>query len=169
MFQGRWPNILTVDAKNRLALPAPFRQAGSGDVGDYMIGSLEDPCIYVHTAAQHQAFLDRLAALGETRQSRRVRDFVLWRFEPVTADAQGRITIPSEMIAQVGIQREVCLISQEALLEFWANEVFARVSAEVQASGIADVLEAVFAEEEQERRLQRRAASSAREGNSPTK
>lgn len=169
MFQGRWPNVLTVDAKNRLALPAPFRLQSTGDVGDFMIGSIEDPCIYVHTAEQHQAFLDRLGGLGETRQSRRVRNFVLGRFEPVTADAQGRITIPSEMLAQVEITREVRLISQAARLEIWANEVFTRVSREVQASGIADVLEAVFAEEEQELRLQRRAASLAREGNSPTK
>ncbi|MSR74556.1 MAG: hypothetical protein EXS14_03670 [Planctomycetes bacterium] len=169
MFQGRWPNLLSLDAKNRLALPARFRvdPADAEGGSEFMLGALEDPCLYVHTPAQHAVFLDRLfGRLGDTRASRRAKTYILSRFVPVGADAQGRITIPAFLITHGRLSKEVLLVAQESRLEIWATEVFGALESEVQGTGIADTLEAVFAEEEQERRLLRRTASPAREGNS---
>ncbi len=171
MFQGRWPNHLSLDAKNRLALPARFRvePADSEGGSEFMVGALEDACLYVHTPSQHAAFLDRIfSRLGDTRASRKAKAYILSRFVPVGADGQGRITIPGFLISHARLNKEVLLIAQESRLEIWATEVFGGLESEVQGTGIADVLEAVFAEEEQERRSLRRASGSAREGKSPS-
>lgn len=172
MFQGRWPNLLTLDAKNRLALPARFRTAPADAEGssEFILGALEDVCLYLHTPEQHTHFLDRInGRLGDTRASRRAKSYILSRFVPVAADAQGRITLPAFLIAHARLNKEVLLVSQESRVEIWANEVFAQLEAEVQGTGIADTLEAVFAEEEQERRTLRRTSGPVREGQSPSR
>ena len=54
MFQGRWPNSLTIDGKNRLALPARFRVGLMDQEGnaEFMVGVLNSPCLYLHTPEQ---------------------------------------------------------------------------------------------------------------------
>lgn len=170
MFQGRWPNILTVDAKHRLTLPAPFRPAegldGSSEVTTYMVGVLNDSCLYLHTRAQHERFLERIyRKLGDSRESRRHKTVILSRFVPVTSDASGRITIPGFLLKGAGINKEVLLISQKSRVEIWAKEVFQELQVdEGLPPAVEEALEEVFAEEEREMRESRRGESPAGEG-----
>ncbi len=168
MFQGRWPNSLSLDPKNRLALPARFRGAEVDKDGneEFMVGKLQDACLYLHTPGQHQRFLDRIyRQLGDSRNSRQTKTYVLSRFVPVPSDSQGRLTLPAWLLEVAEIRKDVLLISQESRVEIWGQEVFDRLRTEVEGSGINDVLDTVFAEEERELRSLRRAQRPVGEGN----
>jgi len=158
MFQGRWPNSLALDQKNRLTLPARLREGAQDREGntEFMAGIMTDPCVYLHTEAQHERFLERLASrLGDTASGRRAKTYILSRFVPVHCDAQGRITLPASVIKESGIERDVWIVAQESRVELWAAERLRALEVEVEAAGIGDILESVFAEEQREQREKR--------------
>lgn len=167
MFQGRWPNLLALDPKNRLSVPARFRVGHMDQDGntDFMVGLLQDPCLYLHTDDQHKNFLERIYRhLGDTREGRKAKTWIVSRFIPVRADAQGRITMPAQLLEGASIAKEVVLIAQESRVEVWAVEKFRELEAEVESSGIGEVLERVFAEELQQKKLLHQAQGPVGEG-----
>lgn len=171
MFQGRWPHSLNLDAKKRLALPARVREGLSGGTGstELMVGVLQEKCLYLHDTAQHERFLDRIfGQIGDTRDSRKLKTYILSRFMPVSTDSQGRMTVPQVLLDLAEIKKEVVLISQNSRVEVWGAEHFAALEAEAEAGALDDALEAVFQEEEAENRMLRRAQSPAGEGEVPT-
>ncbi len=168
MFQGRWPNSLALDPKNRLTLPAKLREGEKGrpEVTDFIVGRLEDPCLYLFTPDQHDRFLRRIYdRIGDAKKSRMLKSYVISRFVPVTADAQGRLTLPGWLVEEARIKKDVVLIAQESRLEIWSSESFAALEAEAAAQGIGEILESVFAEEEAELASLRRGNPLGREGN----
>lgn len=158
MFQGRWPNPLSLDDKNRLTLPARLRDGEKDADGnqELMAGVFREKCIYVHSAAQHQDFLDQLfSAFGDDQRGRRAKTYVLSRFVPVRCDAQGRITLTPALLQTAGLERAtegsredratVILVAQDARLEVWESAEFKRLEAEVEADDeIAASIEAAL-------------------------
>jgi division/cell wall cluster transcriptional repressor MraZ len=165
MLQGRWPNVLCLDPKNRLALPARLCE-GEEAVPEYSIGKLSDPCLYLHTPKQHRQFLARLYRhLGETSQSRRLKTYVVSRFMPVVLDGQRRITIPAPLIKAAALERELVLVAQKARIEIWPLQAFETMQAEAAKDELESALEKVYADEESELASLRRTARPDGEGN----
>ena len=152
MFQGRWPNTLTVDAKHRLTLPTVFRGEKSQLQSQFFVGVLLDPCIYLFTESQHHAFLERIYdKLGDSKEHRQHKTVIVSRFTPVTADSNGRITVPSFVLKAARIEKEVLLISQKTRVEIWGVETFTEIEGGDQLTpAVADALEFVFAGEDRE-------------------
>jgi transcriptional regulator MraZ len=132
MLRARYPNDLSVDAKGRLQLPNRIREElGIEDGGtmEFHVGVLLDPCIYVHTEEQHERFLEAFEyVVDDTDHGRMLKTMVHARFAPVTNDRTGRINLSEKMRAEVGIEKEVVVVSMRDRLELWGAAKFAEMN-----------------------------------------
>jgi MraZ protein len=133
----------TLDAKNRIAVPARLRSAFAD--GIYVTKGLE-PCLAGYAPDEFQAYLDRQTA-GVSPLSSKGRD--VQRFTAASAvfqelDRQGRITVPARQLDYAGIRREVTIIGVEDHLEIWDRVAWAEYLAhlEEEADATADELAA---------------------------
>ena len=101
MLDFTWPNTLTLDQRARLSLPVPAREGHAEPDGSvsFMVGVLpEEGCIWLLTPAQFRSFFDRVQAwVGDNKAGRQLKTVMRSSFSRVSADAQGRITIPPEI------------------------------------------------------------------------
>ena len=118
LFTGAYEH--SIDAKNRLAIPAPIRhQLSSGDTS---------PAFYMHIGQNGSMWLwpertfEKLAGDVEPTltPSRHVEDFDEVTF-PLThraeLDSAGRVTIPEFMLAEAGLTTKVVILGMRHHLE----------------------------------------------------
>jgi MraZ protein len=118
-FRGHFEHSL--DAKNRLSIPARFRAAFS--TGSVLAKDFE-PCVAVWTADAHEAIVARaLGALNPLSKDYRdlARYFQGNSFD-TELDGSGRVIIPAPLLEHTGIQKEVVVVGVGDHLEVWANE-----------------------------------------------
>jgi MraZ protein len=123
-FRGHFEHSL--DAKNRLSIPARFRaQFSSGTV----LAKDVEPCVGVWTPEAHEANLER--ALGEMNpmapEYRKLSRFYQGNSFEIALDASGRVTLPPPLLAHAGIAREVVVVGVGDHLEVWAGERWSEV------------------------------------------
>ena len=136
-FRGHFEHSL--DAKNRLSIPARFRAAfSSGSV----LAKDPDPCVAVWTADAHEAIIERaLAALNPIGADyRRVSRFYQGNSFDIELDASGRVTLPPPLLAHSGIEKEVVVVGVGDHLEVWGAERWRSVQAALDAE-IGEVTE----------------------------
>ena len=132
-----------IDDKNRLTLPAKFRQA----FGDGIVVSRGmDGCLYAYPRAEWvsaiQARLDQLDQLG--RETRQLRRFFYAGAVEGELDKQGRIGIPSALMEHAKLGRDVVVAGVHDHLEIWDRDAWRRELAEVEGSA-EDVAERLAA------------------------
>jgi len=127
LFTGEYEH--TLDAKNRVSIPARFRQMLSPEtVGDkvYLVLGpnkklwLYPDRYYEELVSQHPAEL--------------IPDEQVLRYEQITFglarllefDGTGRIILPDKMIARAGLGKEVVIIGVRDHLELWNTEEWER-------------------------------------------
>ena len=133
----------TLDAKNRVSVPARLRPAFADGV--YMTRGLE-PCLAGYSPDGFQDYLDQRSA-GLSPLKSKARD--MQRFTTAGAvhqmlDGQGRITLPARQLQYAGIEREVTIIGVEDHIEIWDRAAWAEYLArlEEEADATADELAA---------------------------
>src|SRR5512133_2543222 len=96
----------TIDDKNRLTLPAKFRQAFADGV---VVTRGMDGCLYAYTRGDWQRLVeDRLRSLDTlTREARLVQRFFFSGALEAELDKQGRVMLPGALIESARLQREV--------------------------------------------------------------
>ena len=125
MLLGRLPNLLTLDQKGRLVIPSRLRDAvwREGVPTEFHIGCLLDKCLYLHTEAQHTAFLAEFdSAVDDTAANRRLKTLVHSSFVPVTMDKAGRISIAAYLLEKAEVKKEVVVIGMNERVELWGRE-----------------------------------------------
>lgn len=108
----------TIDDKNRLTLPARFREALAGGV---VISRGIDSCLDVYTREGWESTVAaRLADLdpfsGEARQMRR---HVYASGVEAELDKQGRVTLPAGLMRRANLGRDVVVLGVDDHLEVW--------------------------------------------------
>lgn len=129
----------TLDAKNRIAIPARLRPAFAN--GIYL--TRERPrCLAGYGPEEFERRLDEEVAATPPTSTRR-RD--LLRFTVGQAvfqelDRQGRVTIPAKLLEYAGITRDVTIIGVADHLEIWDRSAWAGYLArlEEEADAAAD-------------------------------
>ncbi|HEU4448387.1 MAG TPA: division/cell wall cluster transcriptional repressor MraZ [Gaiellaceae bacterium] len=108
----------TIDDKNRLTLPARFRQRFAGGL---VVTRGIDPCLVVYTREGWDDFVARqLAGLdGFSREARQMRRFILSAGVEAELDKQGRVTLPAVLTSKAGIARDVVVAGVGEFLEVW--------------------------------------------------
>jgi MraZ protein len=129
-FRGYYDN--TLDAKNRLTIPAKLRKP----LADGVVVALQRDatnCVAIWCAADFGAYVDSLlegmhplsADYGKIE-----RYFNAYSTE-LELDAAGRVMVPAKLLEATGLGKEVAVIGAGNRLEVWDREEWRRASAEI--------------------------------------
>jgi transcriptional regulator MraZ len=134
----------TIDDKNRLTLPARFRQAFAEGV---IVSRGLDGCLYAYPRADWQSAIEaRLTELDPlNKETRRLRRYFYAGASEDAPDKQGRITIPPPLIEHARLERDVVVAGVHDHLEIWDRAAWRRELADVEGSA-EDVAERLAAQ-----------------------
>ena len=115
----------TIDDKHRLTLPAKFRQAFAG--GAILSRGL-DGCVLAYRREDWARSVEpRLAEVDPFSEAgRRVRRYFFGGAAEAELDRQGRVILPSHLIAYANLEREVAVIGVHDHLEIWDRAAWRR-------------------------------------------
>jgi MraZ protein len=107
----------TLDDKNRLTLPAKFRDAFAEGV---VVTRGMDGCLYAYTREDFDRLVDRMRALDPLSREARVMQRHFFSGAAMDApDKQGRITLPAALIESGKLKREVVVAGVFDHVEIW--------------------------------------------------
>jgi MraZ protein len=123
----------TLDDKNRLTLPARFRQAFADGV---VVTRGMDGCLNVYTRSGWESFVaERLEGLDPlSKESRQMSRFVFAGASETDLDKQGRVMIPPALIAHAKLDREVVVAGVRDHVEIWDRATWRTQLEEVEGS-----------------------------------
>ena len=118
-FRGQFDYSL--DAKNRLNVPAKFRPAFSGGV---VLAKALEPCVAIWAPDVFEAwtasFLGNLNPVSAER--RKLTRYFAGNSFDVELDSAGRVTLGAPLLAHAGISKEVVVIGNLDHIEVWDRE-----------------------------------------------
>jgi MraZ protein len=115
-FRGHYEHSL--DAKNRLSIPAKFRAELSRGV---VLAKWLEPCVTIWTPQGFEEFTASvLPPLNPLSSERRklTRFFAGYSFD-AELDGSGRVTLAPTLIAHAGIEKDVVVVGNLDHLEVW--------------------------------------------------
>ena len=123
----------TIDDKNRLTLPAKFREAFQDGV---VVTRGFDGCLYAHRRPDWDRLVEsRLATMDPLRpEGRRIQRFFFSGAAEAELDKQGRVIIPAQLIGHAKLGREVVVTGVNDRLEIWDRAAWRKELAEVEGS-----------------------------------
>lgn len=126
-FYGQFQT--TMDSKGRFALPAKLRSVRAPASkkllldGNLLITKGLEGCLSLYDESQWKEIQQRFASLAFTQKDFR---FFSRRFYSsagsVTADKNGRVLIPSHLISEAGLKKELLVIGVNSWIEIWNPE-----------------------------------------------
>jgi MraZ protein len=144
-FRGQHEHSL--DAKDRLTIPARFRAAL--DDGVVLFEEL-DPCVSIYPVGEWpeltKNYLGTLNPL--TKRGRMMRRRFHARSQDEKLDSAGRVRIPRHLIEHAGLEGPCMVVGVDDHLEVWSPEAWSEHDAEIdaQADELAESLGAEDAE-----------------------
>jgi MraZ protein len=134
----------SLDDKNRLAIPAKFRQAFAAGI---VVTRGLDGCLYAYTRPDWQKLVDgRLAELDMLSEAGRLimRHFFSGATE-AELDKQGRVGLPTALIESAKLGKEVTVAGVYDHLEIWDRQTWRDQLTKVEGSA-EDVAERLAAQ-----------------------
>jgi MraZ protein len=123
----------TIDDKNRLTLPAKFREDFAGGV--VVTRGLEG-CLSAYPREQWErlvaSWLDPLSPLS--KESRQMHRYYYAGASEDKPDKQGRVTIPGALLEHAGLEREVVVAGVGDRVEIWDRGSWRKQLKEVEGS-----------------------------------
>ena len=116
MLLGEYEHAL--DDKNRVTLPARFRQAFADGV---FVARGIDPCLLVYPPDGWNRFVEeRMAGLNPfSREARQMSRFLFAGATETELDKQGRIMLPAPLLEHAKLKRDVVVAGVRDHLELW--------------------------------------------------
>src|SRR3954447_9119683 len=123
----------TLDDKNRLTLPAKFREAFQDGV---VVTRGFDGCLYAYRRPDWDRLVEsRLAAMDPlSAGGGRIQRFFCWGAAEADLDKQGRVMIPVQLLEHAKLGREVVVAGVHDRLEIWDRAAWRNELAEVEGS-----------------------------------
>jgi MraZ protein len=123
----------TIDDKNRLTLPAKFREAFKDGV---VVTRGLDGCLYAYRRPDWDRLVEsRLATMDPLRpEGRRLQRFFFSGASESELDKQGRVMIPAQLLEHARLSREVVVAGVNDRLEIWDRAAWRKELAEVEGS-----------------------------------
>jgi MraZ protein len=123
----------TIDDKNRLTLPARFRDRFSEGI---VVTPGIDPCLWAYPRGDWQQLAEtRLASLDPLNQeSRRIRRYFFAAAQDAELDRQGRVILPASLVGHAKLKREVVVAGVYDHLEIWDRAAWRAELEEVEGS-----------------------------------
>jgi len=146
-FFGRYTT--TIDEKGRCIMPAKLRAVvdDSGNPmleGEIFLTKGLEGCLSVYSSSEWMAVQQRLSSLDFTDKAYRSFSRRFYSLaSPVTPDKNGRILIPSHLIAEASLEKELVVIGVNRLIEIW-NPQMLKYYLEQYAGGYEEVAGKLF-------------------------
>jgi MraZ protein len=134
----------TLDDKNRLTLPAKFRQDFAEGI---VVTRGMDGCLFAYTRGDWSSLVDRrLATLDPlSKEGRRMQRFFFSGATETELDKQGRVNLPTALLEHAKLGRDVVVAGVHDHLEIWDRAAWRKELAEVEGSA-EDVAERLAAQ-----------------------
>ena len=123
----------TIDDKNRLTLPARFRQHFAEGI---VVTRGMDGCLFAYTRGDWQRLVEtRLATLDPlSQEGRRMQRFFFSGAAEGELDKQGRLMLPAALIEHAKLSRDVVVAGVNDHLEIWDRAAWRTELATVEGS-----------------------------------
>ena len=136
MFYGTHEH--TIDEKNRLTLPAKFRDGLDGGV--VLVRGI-DGTVDVYPRRSWEASAERISALDSlTREAREMKRFVFAGATVTDLDKQGRVLVPPDLARHASLGRDVAVVGVDDHIEIWDRPQWAAHVSAIEGS-VGDVAE----------------------------
>jgi len=122
-FRGQIPH--TLDKKGRVSIPARFREILREQYNDQLLISHRQKCLVAYPLEEWEKLEDKILQLPQF--SKDVKDYqrtFLSAAQECSVDAQGRILIPPELRARVGLKDRALFVGMLSHFEIWAHAAF---------------------------------------------
>jgi transcriptional regulator MraZ len=123
----------TLDAKNRLTIPAKFRAALSDGV---ILAKALETCISIWTVEGWEQFTEK--AIGSrdpfSAEARGLQRYFHAGSFDAQLDSAGRIMLPQPLIRYARLRREVSVVGSYTSIEVWDRETWHEYERELEAS-----------------------------------
>jgi MraZ protein len=138
-FRGNFEHSL--DAKNRLTIPAKFRAALDGGV---VVAQALEPCAAIWTTEAFESFthsfLKDLNPLSQ--EARRLSRFFNAGSFDGELDSAGRVMVPQPLLTYAGLSKEVVIVGNDDHLELWDPRKWAEYEADL-LENVSDAVERI--------------------------
>lgn len=126
-----------VDDKRRLQIPAKWRPASTDFQFTLILwpnGPMADACLLVLPPEQWLELVTKLKALPfADERAQTLRRLLGTNSAQVTVDKAGRICLPEEMAAAVGIKSDAVMVGLLDRFQIWSPERYAEIDAQDKA------------------------------------
>ena len=122
-FRGRF--VHTIDSKNRMSLPAGFRQEIIGEDGQAPILTNAHKCLDLYPAADWMRFEESISQIASVDPE--AQDYARMMISGATEcpiDKQGRILVPPYLREHAGLTRDVTVAGVGSKIEIWDRTRF---------------------------------------------
>jgi len=133
----------TLDDKNRLTLPAKFRESFAAGL---VVARGFEGCLRAFRREDWDGHVEsRLAPLDSfSKETRRIQRYHFAHATESELDKQGRVMIPAKLLELAGISKEVVVVGMRDHVEIWDRETWRTELAAVEGSA-EDVAERLAA------------------------
>ena len=126
MFRGI--NLVVLDAKGRIKLPARYRQLLPGnkeplDKEPQLVLTIdtESPCLLLYPAQEWEVIEEKLQALPSFNPAvRRIQRLLIGHATDLELDSNGPILLPALLRNYAHLEKEIMVIGQGRKIELWA-------------------------------------------------
>lgn len=120
MFMGEYRHNL--DAKNRLIIPAKFRDQLSETI--YVTEWL-DGCLAAYSDPEWNEMIEKLNKLPKTNRAARIYvRHITGKADTCTLDSQGRILLPQFLLKDTGIEKSCVIVGVSDHFEIWPEDKY---------------------------------------------
>lgn len=127
----------TIDAKNRVIVPAKFRE----DLGRlFYITKGLDGCLFVLSRKGWEQLQAKIDAMPLSK-SRGLQRFFFAGAAEAEPDKQGRILIPQNLREYAELEKDVTFIGTSTRAEIWSTEKWNRMNEELTEASIVEVMD----------------------------
>lgn len=117
LFVGEFQH--TLDAKNRIFIPAKYRDSLGENF--YIACKMNSPCLAIYTEADMEGFVRKLEAFPDSEVSA-IKQALFSMAAQVSPDGSGRIVLLPHMLEYAGIQKNVVVAGAGSHLQIWSEE-----------------------------------------------
>jgi MraZ protein len=134
----------TLDAKNRLTIPAKWRFAGDDEQEVYLALPHPGGYVLVLPPAEVQKLYDRISALSFSDEKAQELQHKLFSLaHQFGCDKQGRINLPEALLKRAGIDRDVVLVGTLNKFGLWSADRWAPMDPEKNGDNLGDLMKQV--------------------------
>ena len=138
MFLGEYRHNL--DAKNRLFIPAKFRE----ELGESFVVAklMRGECLRVCSVAEWDKYIEPIRNMNR-KDSEKIFRALTKEAIQVSPDAQGRVVLSSALVEKAGLEKNAVIIGCNDYVEIWSEAAYERMIAEEDESEMLAILESM--------------------------